>query len=398
MLKIVKPPKENHRRAATQEHPEKHSKEEINWNDAHHSQLTWQFAALRTNMQILPTIIIVKDPARGHNSITMNCDRVKAIVLLPYEAIIKAPEVATLTGERTLSLSNDSGKANTDKDTCLALLPHKGLCRQSTEGQVVPSRDQWTNERFRNSNRLMELMFAALTDPRNDNGINWLLLIWRQIDKTPFMVKTPCEPQEESAVCAHQTAEKNLLPEMRGRTEAPQTTKLYAQKITKNKRKLCISRAQRTLHIKGWKEWLGRMCLSTSHLFTKLHPKEAGPLQNTEESGPMTYELNQTKKQGTHDVTCTTLLAIYETSLLPSMEVEEYGAGFTETPLDLIGNELKSELKEVPLWQQHYDKLKEQIPQEDSRTNECIGALLTASTLKVTTYEEICGEAYIKAS
>ena len=80
------------------------------------------------------------------------------------------------------------------------------------------------------------------------------------------------------------------------------------------------------------------------------------------------------------------------------MEVEEYGAGFTETPLDLIGNELKSELKEVPLWQQHYDKLKEQIPQEDSRTNECIGALLTASTLKVTTYEEICGEAYIKAS
>ena len=39
MLKIVKAPKENHRRAAAQEHPEKHSKEEINWNDACHSQL-----------------------------------------------------------------------------------------------------------------------------------------------------------------------------------------------------------------------------------------------------------------------------------------------------------------------------------------------------------------------
>ena len=99
-----------------------------------------------------------------------------------------------------------------------------------------------------------------------------------------------------------------------------------------------------------------------------------------------------------HDVVYTTLLTIYETSLLPSAEVEEYGAGFTEPPLDLIGNELKSELKGVPLWQQHYDKPKEQILQEDSRTNECTGALLIASTLKTKTYKEICGEACIKAS
>jgi hypothetical protein len=107
---------------------------------------------------------------------------------------------------------------------------------------VVPSRDQWTNERFRNLNRLMELIFAALTDPRNDNGINWLLLIWRQIDKTPFMVlgKTPCELQEKGAWYTHQMTEKNLLPGMRGRTETPQMTKLYAQKTMKNKRKLHI--------------------------------------------------------------------------------------------------------------------------------------------------------------
>ena len=85
-------------------------------------------------MQTLPIVIILKDPAKGHNSITTNHDHVKAAVLLPYEAIIKAPGIATFTGERTLSLSNDSGKASTDKDTCLALLPHKGLCRQSTEG------------------------------------------------------------------------------------------------------------------------------------------------------------------------------------------------------------------------------------------------------------------------
>ena len=137
MLKIVKAPKENHRRAAAQEHPEKHSKEEINWNDAHHSQLIWQPPELKTNMQTLPIIIIiitVKDPARGHNSNTTNHDHVKAAVLLPYEAIIKAPEIAALMKGQTLSLSDNSRRKNTDKDTRLALLPHKGLCRQSTEG------------------------------------------------------------------------------------------------------------------------------------------------------------------------------------------------------------------------------------------------------------------------
>jgi hypothetical protein len=108
--------------------------------------------------------------------------------------------------------------------------------------------------------------------------------------------------------------------------------------------------------------------------------------------------LNQTKKQETHDVVYATILAIYETSLLPSAEVEKYGVGFTEPPLDLIRNELKPELKEVPLWQQHYDKPKEQILQEDSQTNECTGVLLTASTLKVMTYEEVCRKACIKAS
>ena len=97
MLKIVKTPKENHRRAAAQEHPKKYSKGENNWNDAHHSQLIWQLMTLRTNAQTLTTAIIIQDPARGHNSIAIDCNHVKAIALLPYEATIKAPEIATFT-------------------------------------------------------------------------------------------------------------------------------------------------------------------------------------------------------------------------------------------------------------------------------------------------------------
>ena len=61
--------------------------------------------------------------------------------------------------------------------------------------------------------------------------------------------KTQCKPQGKGASYAHQMAEKNLLPEMRGQTEAPQMTKVYAQKIMKNKRKLHIRRAQRTLYV-----------------------------------------------------------------------------------------------------------------------------------------------------
>ena len=73
--------------------------------------------------------------------------------------------------------------------------------------------------------------------------------------------------------------------------------------------------------------------------------------------------------------------------------------GFTEPPLDLIRNELKRELKEVPLWQQHYDKPQKQVLQEEkSQADSLEGALLTASVLKMITYEELNSEVCIKAS
>ena len=108
--------------------------------------------------------------------------------------------------------------------------------------------------------------------------------------------------------------------------------------------------------------------------------------------GPITYELNQAKKQETHD-------AIYATLLPPSTEVEEYGASFTELPLDLIGNEPKQELREVPLWQQYHDKLQKQVLQKKNpQINDFTGVLLIASTLKATIYAELSREACIKAS
>jgi hypothetical protein len=177
ILKVIKAPKKDHRRVVAQEHPEKYPKEDINWNDAHHSQLIWQLAALRTNVQTLPIVIIVNNPARGYNPVTTDCNHTKAVVLLPYEALIKAPEIAMFAEERTLSLSNDSKRAIADKDTCFALSPYKKPCKQPTEGQVTPSRHQWTNRWFRNSNRLMELMFAALNGSKSDKGTNWLLLV-----------------------------------------------------------------------------------------------------------------------------------------------------------------------------------------------------------------------------
>ena len=73
--------------------------------------------------------------------------------------------------------------------------------------------------------------------------------------------------------------------------------------------------------------------------------------------------------------------------------------GSTEPPLDLIRNELKRELKEVPLWQQHYDKPQKQVLQEEkSQADGLKGALLTASILKMITHEDLSSEACIKAS
>ena len=160
----------------TRKCPEKYSKEEINQNDAHHSQLIWQLTKLRTNTQTLSTVII-KDSTRDHNSIVTNCNHIKAVVLLPYETIIKAPEIAKFLEEQTLSSSNGSKRAITDRNTCLALLLHKELYKQLTEGQMIPFRHQWTNEWFRDSNQLMELMLRTLSDSRRNNRIGWLLLI-----------------------------------------------------------------------------------------------------------------------------------------------------------------------------------------------------------------------------
>jgi hypothetical protein len=100
------------------------------------------------------------------------------------------------------------------------------------EGQMVPSRHQWTDEWFRDTNQLMELVLKALSNPRNNNGTNWSLLIWSQVDNTPLTVleKTPCGLQEKDVFQAHQMEKKDPLSEIGRQTEAPQTIKLHARK------------------------------------------------------------------------------------------------------------------------------------------------------------------------
>ena len=132
MLKVIKTPKEDHRRAVIWKHPEKYLKEEINWNNAQYSQLIWQLVALRTNEQTLLTVIL-KDPTRGHNSIVTDHNHIKAVALLPYEAIIKALEIATFPGKWMLCPSN---------------------CRQRhlscpvTTQRTMQTTNEWTNDAF----------------------------------------------------------------------------------------------------------------------------------------------------------------------------------------------------------------------------------------------------------
>jgi hypothetical protein len=91
---------------------------------------------------------------------------------------------------------------------------------------------------------------------------------------------------------------------------------------------LCSKQTKWTPYIKGQKVWLEGTHLSTSHPFTKLHPKQFGPFQITEVLGPVTYRLSlpvtglgAASRAGAH-VSCATgqesaNVSVYESGIPP---------------------------------------------------------------------------------
>ena len=101
-----------------------------------------------------------------------------------------------------------------------------------------------------------------------------------------------------------------------------------------------------TPYVKGQKVWLEGMHLSTSHLFTKLWPKQFGPFQITEVLGPVTYRLSLLERWKIHNTFHVTLLS-------PYVETEEHGVNFTEPPPNLIEGKPEWEVEKILGSRQH---------------------------------------------
>ena len=116
--------------------------------------------------------------------------------------------------------------------------------------------------------------------------------------------------------------------------------RVHAQKAMRRAGELRSKQTKWTPYVKGQRVWLEGTHLSTSHPFTKLHPKRFGPFQITETLGPVTYRLNLPEKWKIHN-------AFHATLLSPYVEMEEHEVNFTEPPPDLIGGEPKWEVERI---------------------------------------------------
>src|SRR6267142_4384403 len=126
-----------------------------------------QFIALGTNMQDLQ-IGIIDD------------DYIETTVLLPYEAIIKAPETAALFKGYVLSPDRVSSKAIIGKDACLTLSLLKKLCKRLKKEQVELlaywQTDKWAEE----TNQSVETALRIFNKFRQNSWSEWLPLIQYQ--------------------------------------------------------------------------------------------------------------------------------------------------------------------------------------------------------------------------
>jgi len=221
-----------------------------------------QLIAPRTNMQDLQIGII-------------NDDYIETTVLLPYEAIIKAPEIATLFKGYVLSPDRVSSKAIIGKNACLALSLLKKLCKRLKKGQVellaYRQTDKWAEE----TNQSVETALRIFDKSRQNNWSEWLPLIQYQTNGMlpSIMEEMPYESWMGFAPHTQKTEKSDPLSGTRKQTENPQITRFQAQKAMRRARELCSKQTKWTPYVKGQKVWLEGTHLSTSHPFVKLCPK-----------------------------------------------------------------------------------------------------------------------------
>src|SRR6267142_721907 len=122
------------------------------------------------NMQSSP--IVISDFDKDNNY-------VEATVLLPYEAIIKEPEVAAFK-RHTLSPNKVSSKAIIGKNACLDLSLLKKLCKQLKKEQVELLAHQQTDKRAEETNQSVETALRVFDKFRQNNWSEWLPLIHYQ--------------------------------------------------------------------------------------------------------------------------------------------------------------------------------------------------------------------------
>ena len=301
------------------------------------------------NAQPFQTIamdFIVKLPlSDGYDSILTIIDHnfTKAVILLPCKETIDVPGVTALFKEQIFPFVGIPKKVITDRDTQFTSSFFKELCKQLGVEQAMSSAyHPQTNGQSERMNQSVETALRIFGHFQQDDWSEWLPLVQYQINSAPHATtgKSPYELWMGFVPHMYQPERPSLLPEIDKRKEDLWMASVHAQKAMRRAGELCSKQTKWTPYVKGQRVWLEGTHLSTSHPFTKLHPKRFGPFQITETLGPVTYRLNLPEKWKIHN-------AFHATLLSPYVEMEEHEVNFTEPPPDLIGGEPKWEVERI---------------------------------------------------
>jgi hypothetical protein len=236
----------------------------------------------KINAQPFETIVmdfIVKLPiSEGYNSILTITDHdcTKAVILLPCKETIDVPGVAALFKEWVFPFVGIPKKVITDRDTHFTSSFFKELCKQLGVEQAMSSAyHPQTDGQSERTNQSVETALRIFGNFRQDDWSEWLPLIQYQMNMAPSTVtkKAPYELWMGFIPHAFQPDRPSLLPEIEKQKEDLWTARVQAQKAMRRAGELHTKQTKWTPYVKGQKVWLEGTHLSTSHPFTKLHPK-----------------------------------------------------------------------------------------------------------------------------